>query len=136
MSAIPRVNADRSLRCAAFRTTRSARELLGKGIIWYTKKGAGARTLALSVAEEVVGEDPVTSQIAAPHISLMSQYHPTHKAYKYKVLSRPISISEHAEALKVMTEVGLVEGWAQDIASHKHYLPDFERKNHPFDSKV
>ncbi len=66
-------------------------------------------------------------------ISLMSQYHPTHKAYKYSLLSRPVNITEYEEALKAMEEAGLGEGWAQDMASHKHYLPDFERKDHPFE---
>ena len=32
-----------------------------------------------------------------------------------------------------MEEAGLGEGWAQDMASHKHYLPDFERKDRPFE---
>jgi len=69
-------------------------------------------------------------------ISLMSQYHPTHKAYNYPQLSRSINISEHEEALRVMAEAGLAEGWAQDMASHKHYLPDFEREGHPFNLEV
>jgi putative pyruvate formate lyase activating enzyme len=65
-------------------------------------------------------------------VSLMSQYHPTHKAYKYALPSRRISPSEYKEALEAMEEAGLGEGWAQDMASHKHYLPDFESRNHPF----
>ena len=66
-------------------------------------------------------------------ISLMSQYHPTHKAYSYSLLARPINSDEYEEALQAMQEAGLGEGWAQDMASHKHYLPDFERKDHPFE---
>ena len=65
-------------------------------------------------------------------VSLMAQYHPAHRAHQSPLLSRHISISEYEEALKVMEEVGLEEGWAQDIASHKHYLPDFEHRQHPF----
>jgi putative pyruvate formate lyase activating enzyme len=67
-------------------------------------------------------------------VSLMSQYHPTHKASKHSLLSRQISPAEYKEALEAMTDAGLVEGWTQDISSRKHYLPDFERKNHPFDT--
>lgn len=67
------------------------------------------------------------------NISLMSQYHPAHKAYKYSLLARPINISEYEETFRVLKEVGLTEGWTQDMTSHKHYLPDFERKDHPFD---
>jgi putative pyruvate formate lyase activating enzyme len=65
-------------------------------------------------------------------VSLMSQYHPIHKAYKYDLLSRPIRPSEYEEALEAMEEAGLEEGWAQDIASHRNYLPDFRRDDHPF----
>jgi len=67
-------------------------------------------------------------------ISLMSQYHPTHKAYNYPALARPINNTEYTEAFQAMREAGLEEGWAQNPSSHKHYIPDFERKNHPFES--
>jgi len=66
-------------------------------------------------------------------ISLMSQYHPAHKACRYSLLARPVNITEYEAALEAMAKAGLEEGWAQDMASHKHYLPDFERKNHPFE---
>jgi len=69
-------------------------------------------------------------------VSLMSQYHPMHKAYKYDLLARSIRTSEYEEVLKVMEEVGLEEGWAQDMASHRNYLPDFERDDHPFRLEV
>ena len=65
-------------------------------------------------------------------ISLMSQYHPTHQAYKYPQLSRPITISEYEEALEVMEELDLGQGWAQDMISHKLYLPNFKSRMHPF----
>lgn len=65
-------------------------------------------------------------------ISLMSQYHPMHRAYKDKLLSRPITPSEYKEALEAMESAGLEEGWAQEMASHRNYLPDFERNDHPF----
>jgi len=65
-------------------------------------------------------------------VSLMSQYHPVHKAYKYESLSRPIRASEYEEALRVMEEVGLEEGWALQLGAQRLYLPDFERQGHPF----
>jgi putative pyruvate formate lyase activating enzyme len=65
-------------------------------------------------------------------ISLMSQYNPAYKAYKYLLLARPINTSEYEEALKAMELAGLGEGWTQGMASHKYYLPDFDRKDHPF----
>jgi len=69
-------------------------------------------------------------------VSLMSQYHPMHKAYKYDLLSRPIRPSEYEEALKAMEEAGLEAGWAQNMASHRIFLPDFERDDHPFRLEV
>jgi len=66
------------------------------------------------------------------NISLMSQYHPSHKAYKHSLLSRPIKASEYEEACRAIEESGLDEGWVQDLGSFKHYLPDFKRKDHPF----
>ncbi|UCE97852.1 MAG: radical SAM protein, partial [Dehalococcoidia bacterium] len=61
------------------------------------------------------------------------QYHPAHKAYNHLPLARPINNTEYAEAFRAMEEAGLGEGWAQNLASHKHYIPDFERKSHPFE---
>jgi len=69
-------------------------------------------------------------------VSLMSQYHPMHRAYKYDLLSRPIGISAYEEALEAMREAGLEEGWAQELASHRVFLPDFERREHPFGLEV
>jgi putative pyruvate formate lyase activating enzyme len=69
-------------------------------------------------------------------VSLMSQYHPMHKAYKYDLLSRPIRTSEYEEALQAMEEAGLEEGWAQGMASHRVFLPDFERREQPFNLGV
>jgi len=78
------------------------------------------------------------AQEVSPNIavSLMSQYHPTHKAYKHSLLSRQINPAEYKEALDAMADAGLDEGWTQDMASLKYYLPDFEGKNHPFAPSV
>jgi len=32
----------------------------------------------------------------------------------------------------VMEEVGLENGWIQEMGAQKVYLPDFEREGHPF----
>lgn len=84
---------------------------------------AGSRESLAWLAKEV------SSRVA---VSLMSQYHPMHRAYKYSLLSRPISPSEYQEALQAMEDAGLEQGWAQEIASHRHYLPDFDKEGHPF----
>jgi len=65
-------------------------------------------------------------------VSLMSQYHPTHRAHEFPLLSRNISLSEYEAALKVMDRLGLKNGWAQKMGAQKLYLPDFEREGHPF----
>ena len=65
-------------------------------------------------------------------VSLMSQYHPMHKAYKYSLISRPVKPSEYDEALAALEAAGLEEGWAQQMPSHKNYLPDFDKKDYPF----
>jgi putative pyruvate formate lyase activating enzyme len=84
---------------------------------------AGSRQSFKWLAEEV------SPQVT---ISLMSQYHPAHKAYNHLPLARPINNTEYTQAFQAMEEAGLGEGWAQGLASHKHYIPDFERKSHPF----
>jgi len=88
---------------------------------------AGSRESLTWLAKEVSSKATV---------SLMSQYHTTHRAHQYPLLSRHISLPEYEEALRAMEEAGLREGWAQDIASHKHYLPDFKRQGHPFNLEV
>ncbi|MCK5576952.1 MAG: radical SAM protein, partial [Dehalococcoidales bacterium] len=65
-------------------------------------------------------------------VSLMSQYHPTHRAHQYPLLSRRILLSEYEDVLETMNRLGLASGWAQGMASHRLYLPDFERHDHPF----
>lgn len=86
---------------------------------------AGSRQSLIWLAKEVSPK---------VNISLMSQYHPTHKAYRYPLLARHIHRSEYEEAYRAMVKAGLGDGWVQDITSHKHYLPDFKRNYHPFDS--
>jgi len=34
--------------------------------------------------------------------------------------------------LKVMDEVGLENGWLQEMGAQEIYLPDFDREKHPF----
>jgi putative pyruvate formate lyase activating enzyme len=84
---------------------------------------AGSRESLTWLAEEV--SPKVT-------VSLMSQYHPTHRASQFPLLARSISPSEYEEALIVMEEVGLEAGWTQQMGAQELYLPDFERQGHPF----
>ena len=62
----------------------------------------------------------------------MSQYHPSHKAQRIHLLSRTISEAEYEEVLRLLDEVGLENGWVQEMGAAENYLPDFDREGHPF----
>ena len=49
------------------------------------------------------------------HIALMSQYFPAHIAAKTDGLNRPVSHDEYDAAVEVLEEVGLENGWVQDL---------------------
>jgi putative pyruvate formate lyase activating enzyme len=65
-------------------------------------------------------------------VSIMAQYYPSHKARDERLLSRTISQAEYEEVLKLLDEVGLENGWVQEMGAAENYLPDFEREGHPF----
>ncbi len=65
------------------------------------------------------------------HISLMSQYYPTHKAFEYADLSRTITKTEYEEVKQKLKDLNLNNGWIQELQSNKYYRPDFKNKN-PF----
>lgn len=51
------------------------------------------------------------------HISLMSQYYPVFKANQYPGLVRQIAEKEYEDALNMMLDLGLDNGWCQDTPS-------------------
>ncbi len=65
-------------------------------------------------------------------ISVMSQYRPMHKASRVPLLSRTVSITEYEKVRKLAADLGLDNGWIQDLASSESYIPDFEKEGHPF----
>ena len=68
-------------------------------------------------------------------ISLMAQYYPTNKAADERniLLSRRISMAEWSEAVALLDELGLEEGFVQEYASASYYYrPDFTDANKPF----
>jgi putative pyruvate formate lyase activating enzyme len=87
---------------------------------------AGSRDSLTWLAEEVSGD--VT-------ISLMSQYYPCHKAGGIKELSRTVTYEEYSEATGLLEELGLENGWLQEMDAPANYLPDFKREGHPFESE-
>ncbi len=69
-------------------------------------------------------------------ISLMAQYYATSKAAtdpRYILLSRRISEREWYEAVSLLDELGMEEGFMQEYESASHYYrPDFTDKDTPF----
>jgi putative pyruvate formate lyase activating enzyme len=69
-------------------------------------------------------------------ISLMAQYYATNKAAtdeRYILLSRRISEGEWFEAVSLLDDLGMEEGFMQEYESASHYYrPDFTDKDKPF----
>lgn len=69
-------------------------------------------------------------------ISLMAQYYATNKAAtdeRYILLSRRISEGEWFEAVSLLHELGIDEGFMQEYESASHYYrPDFDDAEKPF----
>jgi putative pyruvate formate lyase activating enzyme len=69
-------------------------------------------------------------------ISLMAQYYATNKAAtdeRYILLSRRISEGEWFEAVSLLDDLGMQEGFMQEYESASHYYrPDFNDKENPF----
>ena len=66
-------------------------------------------------------------------ISLMAQYHPTHRANKYPLLSRPVTYNEYNRVLKFIESLNLKSGFCQQLDASEYYLPDFYKDDHPFE---
>jgi putative pyruvate formate lyase activating enzyme len=65
-------------------------------------------------------------------VSIMSQYMPMHRAPRISLLSRKITVEEHEKVLRLLTDLGIENGWVQELGAAEEYLPDFEREGHPF----
>ncbi|MEE8619198.1 MAG: radical SAM protein [Dehalococcoidales bacterium] len=66
-------------------------------------------------------------------ISIMSQYFPAHRALQIPLLSRTISMSEYSDVTGLLDELGIENGWVQEMGASEDYLPDFAREGHPFE---
>jgi putative pyruvate formate lyase activating enzyme len=109
-------------------------------------RGAGADSEAsayltarshLSLPERLSGSREVLKWLAeelSPEvtISLMSQYHPMHRAFEMPSISRGITQEEYDEVFDMLNELGMENGWVQQMEAQELYLPDFERPGHPF----
>ena len=65
-------------------------------------------------------------------VSIMSQYMPMHQAPRIPLLARKITMEEYRKVLRLLSDLGIENGWVQEKGSAEEYLPDFERKGHPF----
>ncbi|MFC1963695.1 radical SAM protein [Chloroflexota bacterium] len=65
-------------------------------------------------------------------VSIMSQYSPQHQAKQIPLLSRTISSSEHETVLQLLSELGMENGWIQELGASENYIPDFEQAEIPF----
>lgn len=69
------------------------------------------------------------------HISLMSQYYPTNKAYKDILIDRPIRKTEYENVLALLDKYGLHNGWIQELESSDNYRPNFNKDRiNPFEN--
>ena len=104
----------------------------GEGIAW---KGLIIRHLilpnGLAGSRESLSwlVDEISPEIT---VSVMSQYYPAHRARQTPLISRQISIPEYTEVLEMLDDLGIENGWVQDMDAPKNYLPDFSRREHPF----
>jgi len=65
-------------------------------------------------------------------VSVMSQYLPLHWARRIPLLSSKISTAEYEMVLQLLYEVGIENGWVQEMGASECYIPDFEREGYPF----
>ena len=68
-------------------------------------------------------------------VSIMSQYYPAHRAYRYPELARRILPEEYAEVTRLAEKLGLEKGWLQGMGASENYRPDFSGDGHPFAAK-
>ena len=64
-------------------------------------------------------------------ISLMTQYEPVFRAKEFPEINRRITENEFEKVHNYQLELGLINGWVQEMGSQEVFLPDFTRDN-PF----
>jgi putative pyruvate formate lyase activating enzyme len=65
-------------------------------------------------------------------VSVMSQYYPAHRAARFTELARRITPAEYDEVMQALEELGMENGWIQDMEAPDNYRPDFDKEGHPF----
>jgi putative pyruvate formate lyase activating enzyme len=100
------------------------------------RRGLIVRHLVLP--HDIAGSEPSLRWLASElsnsvTISIMAQYNPVHLAKRVPLLSRPITKKEFDDVVFLVDELGLENGWVQEMESVNYYLPDFNRNLHPFE---
>ncbi|MGD9015615.1 MAG: radical SAM protein [Candidatus Omnitrophota bacterium] len=98
------------------------------GIAEFDKSGLINRGLIirhLVLPNKIAGTQQIMRFIARElskqtYISLMSQYLPCHKTEEYPELSRRISKNEYNQAVEIMQNCGLSNGWLQESGGMAH----------------
>jgi len=93
----------------------------------------------LILPNRLAGSDELLTWLAdevspAVTVSIMAQYYPAHRALSIPTLARKITPPEYNEVVALVNQLGLENGWLQEMEAAENYLPDFERGGHPFDS--
>ena len=66
------------------------------------------------------------------HLSLMAQYFPP-KPDLPAPLDRSVTADEYAVVVARAEELGLTDGWIQELAARDNYRPDFSHTDNPFE---
>lgn len=65
------------------------------------------------------------------HVSIMSQFNPLFHSSDFPKLSRSVSMEEFNLVYEKLEDLGLENGWVQNIESRELFIPDFNLEN-PF----
>lgn len=102
----------------------------------YAQKGIIIRHLVLpmQVENSIHVLRTIASEISPEiHISLMSQYYPTQNVAAHPKLCRTLKQSEYEKVVSEMENLGMFNGWVQDMSSYENYRPDFSKNKNPFE---
>jgi len=69
-------------------------------------------------------------------VSIMSQYYPAHRAGQMPLLARKITPQEYDEVVGLLDELGIENGWIQEMGASESYVPDFSRDGHLFEPVI
>ena len=92
----------------------------------------GAVANSLQVLDKLSSFNFQFSIFNSLHLSLMAQYFPPHPGLP-SPLDRCITEEEYAAVVAHAEELGLTDGWIQELEARDNYRPDFTNKNNPFE---